>query len=105
MIPKKYSGPSASSSSDVDYDYSHVDEQRQALAAAGAATGDLATAAYAGAVPEYMSTAHKIRALQQQAASIDPRPRVRGIRNSSSVNSPDYEFFDPRQEQKKGSDS
>lgn len=99
MIPKSYRGPSASSSSDVDYDYSHADEQRQALAAAGAATGDLATAAYAGAVPEYMSTAHKIRALQQQAASIDPTPRIRSVRNSSSVNSPDYEWFDPREKQ------
>ena len=99
MIPKSYRGPSASSSSDVDYDYSHADEKRQALAAAGASTGDLATAAYAGAVPEYMSTAHKIRALQQQAASIDPTPRVRSVRNSSSVNSPDYEWFDPREKQ------
>lgn len=99
MIPKSYRGPSASSSSDVDYDYSHADEQRQALAAAGASAGDLATAAYAGAVPEYMSTAHKIRALQQQAASIDPTPRIRSVRNSSSVNSPDYEWFDPREKQ------
>lgn len=97
MIPKSYRGPSASSSSDIDFDYSHADEQRQALAAAGAAAGDLATTAYSGAIPEYMSTAHKIRALQQQAASIDPAPRIRSVRKSSSVNSPDYEWFDPRE--------
>ena len=99
-LTSKSEKPSQSKSGSVSYDYSHADEKRQSSAKADSAEGDAAQAAYSGDIGGVINASRKIKALRDQANSIDPTPRVRSVQASERVGSASnlrsVETHDPR---------
>jgi len=84
-LTKKREAPRTSVSGSVTYDYSHADEKRQAYAKASSTEGDAAQAAYSCDVGGVMNASRKMKALRDQANSIDPTPRIRSVQSSASA--------------------
>ena len=84
-LTQKHETTRTSASGSVTYDYSHADEKRQAHAKASSMEGDAAQAAYAGDVSGVINASRKMKALRDQANSIDPTPRIRSVQSSASA--------------------